>query len=196
MSDDKQTRMTLVERIRDQYDNLAWEEFVEIYEPYIYAIIRRMGISAEESKDIHQNVLLQIWKKLPEYKKIANTRFRGWICTVTANAVRYYVRSKTNKSKVIDRLGNEDEWNGSSQQELDAIADEEWEFFLAQAALENVRKGYSGKAVDVFLLSVSGKSIQEISSALELEESSVYQLRARVKKSLTKEVARLREELS
>lgn len=70
MAEKYNTRQTLIERVRDQYNEKAWEEFVEIYEPYIYSIIRRMGISAHDSKDIHQNVLLSIWKKLPEYKKM------------------------------------------------------------------------------------------------------------------------------
>ena len=59
----------------------------------------------------------------------------------------------------------------------------------------NVSKTFSGKGVDVFQKTLDGKNVSEIAIELKIEESSVYQLRARVKKSLIKEIARLRHEL-
>lgn len=194
MTDFDQTRQTLIERIRDQSNELAWEEFVSTYENYIYAIIRRMGVSAEDSKDIHQDILLNLWKKLPEYRKNPNSRFRSWLSSVTSNSVKYFIRGSVNKSKKLDNyelfLDSAD-----STPELEKIADEEWEIFLADKALENIKGAFQGKGIEVFQMSLDGKDLSEISRELDLEENSVYQLRARVKKSLIKEVARLREEL-
>lgn len=195
MSEYDQTRQTLIERIRDQNNELAWEEFVSTYESYIYAIIRRMGISAEDSKDIHQDVVLSLWKKLPEYRKNPNSRFRGWLSTVTSNAVKYFIRSSVNKSKKLDRFEKLLSDLEDSSTEIEKIADEEWELFIAEKALENVKKAFSGRGIEVFQMSLKGKAIPDIANALDIEESSVYQLRARVKKSLTKEIARLTEEL-
>ena len=195
MSDYDQTRQTLIERIRDQHNELAWEEFVSLYESYIYAIIRRMGISAEDSKDIHQDVILNIWKKLPEYRKSPNSRFRSWLSTVTSNAVKYFIRSSVNKNKKHDRYESIFKDLNDSSPELEIIADEEWEFFIAEKALANIETAFSGRGIEVFKKSLSGESIAEIAASVGIEESSVYQLRARVKKSLTKEISRLKEEL-
>lgn len=195
MSEYEQTRHTLIERIRDQHNEIAWEEFVASYESYIYAIIRRMGISPEDSKDIHQDVVLNIWKKLPEYRKNPNTRFRGWLSTVTSNAVKYFIRSSVNKSKKLDRFENLLNDLADSSTEIEKIAEEEWELFIADKALENVKEAFSGRGIDVFQMSLKGSPISEIATSLNIEESSVYQLRARVKKSLTKEIARLKEDL-
>ncbi|MCM8540384.1 MAG: sigma-70 family RNA polymerase sigma factor [Lentisphaeraceae bacterium] len=195
MTDYDHTRQTLIERIRDQHNELAWEEFVSTYESYIYAIIRRMGISAEDSKDIHQDVVLSLWKKLPEYRKNPNTRFRGWLSTVTSNAVKYFIRSSVNKSKKLDRFENILKDLEDSSTEIESIAEEEWELFIAEKALNNVKEAFSGRGIEVFQLSLKGHSVEEIASSVGIEESSVYQLRARVKKSLTKEIARLKEEL-
>ncbi len=196
MSEDMNTRHTLLERVRNQYDDKSWEEFASTYEPYIYAIIRRMGMSPADSKDIHQNVLLQIWKKLPEYQKKPGTRFRGWVSTITANAVRYFMRSKINKSKKIDLFEQEMASVNSNLSDIDKVAEEEWEIFISETAMENVAKNFSGNGITVFQRTLEGKTVQEIALELNIEESSVYQLRARVKKSLTKEVARLRHELN
>lgn len=194
MTEFDHTRQTLIERIRDQYNEPAWEEFVQIYESYIYAIIRRMGISAEDSKDIHQDIMLNIWKKLPEYRKKPDTRFRGWLSTITSNSVKYFLRSKANLNKKHDNFGlNQNDDSESS--DLEKIANEEWEIFLTNKALENIESTFSGKGIDVFKKSLEGKSIPDIASDMNIEESSVYQLRARVKRSLIKEVSRLREML-
>ncbi|MCM8527237.1 MAG: sigma-70 family RNA polymerase sigma factor [Lentisphaeraceae bacterium] len=195
MSDYDQTRQTLIERIRDQHNELAWEEFVATYESYIYAIIRRMGISAEDSKDIHQDVVLNLWKKLPDYRKNPNSRFRSWLSTVTSNAVKYFIRSSVNKSKKLDRYENLLKDLDDSSTEIEAIADEEWELFIADKAMKTVEQAFSGRGMDVFQMSLYGHSIAEIAKELNIEENSVYQLRARVKKSLTKEISRLKEEL-
>lgn len=194
MTEFDHTRQTLIERIRDQYNEPAWEEFARIYESYIYAIIRRMGISAEDSKDIHQDIMLNIWKKLPEYRKKPDTRFRGWLSTITSNSVKYFLRSKANLNKKHDNFGldQNDETEASA---LEKIANEEWEIFLTNKALENVESAFSGKGIDVFKKSLEGKSIPDIAKEMDIEESSVYQLRARVKRSLIKEVNRLREVL-
>ena len=195
MSQFDQTRQTLIERIRDQHDELAWEDVINTYESYIYAIIRRMGVSAEDSKDVHQDILLQIWKKLPEYRKQPDTRVRGWVGTVTLNAVRYFMRSSINKSKKIDKLKMTLDDLDTKPNEIDKITNEEWEFFLADTALKNIEQAFKGRGIDVFQRSLKGQSIAQISTELVIEESSVYQLRARVKKSLTKEISRLREVL-
>ena len=195
MTDYDHTRQTLIERIRDQHNELAWEEFVSTYESYIYAIIRRMGISAEDSKDIHQDVVLSLLKKLPEYRKNPNTRFRGWLSTVTSNAVKYFIRSSVNKSKKLDRFENILKDLEDSSTEIESIAEEEWELFIAEKALNNVKEAFSGRGIEVFQLSLKGHSVEEIASSVRIEESYVYQLRARVKKSLTKEIARLKEQL-
>jgi RNA polymerase sigma factor (sigma-70 family) len=195
MSHFDQTRQTLIERIRDQHDEPAWEDFVSIYEAYIYAIIRRMGVSPSDSKDVHQDILLQIWKKLPEYRKLPGTRFRGWLGTVTLNAARYFIRGRVNKSKTLEKLENNFAQLDDKDSDIDKIINEEWDFFLADKALENVKAAFTGRGIEVFQLSLKGESISQIAVTLKLEESSVYQLRARVKKSLTKEISRLREEL-
>lgn len=195
MSGYDQTRQTLIERIRDQHNELAWEEFVSSYESYIYAIIRRMGISAEDSKDIHQDVILNIWKKLPEYRRNPNSRFRSWLSTVTSNAVKYFIRASVNKNKKHNRYEEVFNEQKNSESVLEKIADEEWELFIAEKALNNIKEAFHGRGIEVFQKSLNGESIPEIASSVGIEESSVYQLRARVKKSLTKEIARLKEEL-
>ena len=193
MSNDN-TRQTLIERIRNQQDDLAWEEFATAYESFIYAIIRRMGVSAEDCKDIHQDVLLRIWNKLSEYRQNPNTRFRAWLSTVTSNSVRHFIRTAMNKSKTLEKLAQSLQNTNNDFCKIDTIVEEEWEKFLADKAMKNIRQAFSGRGIEVFQMSLQGKSIKDIATELKLEEGSVYQLRARVKKSLIKEISRLRQE--
>ena len=36
------TRITLLQRIRDQHDESSWEDFVVHYRPYIFAVLRNI----------------------------------------------------------------------------------------------------------------------------------------------------------
>jgi len=198
MAEQYNTRQTLIERVRNQQDERAWEEFIGLYENYIYAIIRKMGVSADDCRDIHQEVLLNIWKKLPEYKKQAGAKFRSWVSAITSNAVKYFIRSKSNKAKTLERVQGDETLNYLNSikvADIDLIAEEEWEVFLAELALENVTQAYSGKAMEVFMKSMRGEEVEMIAADLQLELTSVYRLKARVKKSMSKEIVRLRSDL-
>ena len=78
---------------------------------------------------------------------------------------------------------------------IEHIAEREWEIHLKNMALENIEPLFSGKAVEVFKLSLTGMSVEEIASKLELKENSVYRLKNRVKERLIQEIIHLREEL-
>ena len=70
MSENFNTRKTLIQNIKDQHDTKSWEDFVFYYNRYIYAIISNMNMRHHDAEDIVQRVLLKLWKKLPEFEFI------------------------------------------------------------------------------------------------------------------------------
>ena len=71
----------------------------------------------------------------------------------------------------------------------------EWQNFIANKAMERVKKTFSGQAVEVFERSLRGEKIGDIASELGLEESSAYKLRSRVKDNLKREIKQLQQDL-
>ena len=188
------TRKTLIQKICNQYDENSWESFVEIYQPYLYVIIRRMNIPHDEIADLLQNILLKLWKKLPEFTYEPNkAKFRTWLFGITKNHVLNYLRDKQYKSKKKDIFCIDQD--RANESEIDLLMTKEWENYIANKAMERVRASFNGNAIDVFERSLKGDSISEIALGMELEESSVYKLRSRVRDRLKVEIRQLRQDI-
>ena len=94
------TRATLIQRLQLQSDEAAWEEFIDVYSRYIYAIIRRLGVPAQSAEELNQAILVKLWEKLPDYKFLPEVaKFRTWLFRVIFNAVISHKR-KLNKEIV------------------------------------------------------------------------------------------------
>lgn len=193
------TRETLLHRVRQKYDEAAWEEFVRYYEGYVYNIARRMGLSHHDAEEVMQNVMVQLWKKLPEFEYDATKgRFRGWLCAVTANKVKLLLRRK---SRDLDRLtpGQKEELAGylheiqtSPSQEM---ADEEWAAYIIAMAWSKVQGEFGEKEKKAFEMVSKGASVDEVSKTLGITTSSVYVYKKRVTDRLKLEVTKLNQDL-
>ena len=191
LSEFNNTRYTLIHRIKDRYDEDAWQEFVEIYRRYIYVIIRRMKVDIDTAEELTQSVLIKLWEKLPEFDfnpEIA--RFRTWLSKVIYYAVINHQNTQNRKPNLVEL-----DDNCAIDPQINKMMDEEWENYIANLALQKVKTSFSGKALEVFEMSLAGKSLKEISETLDIKEDSVYRLKNRVKNSLKKQVALLKEDL-
>ena len=54
------TNASLILRLRNPDDADAWAEFVEIYEPLIYGLIRSKGFQHADAAELTQEVLLAV----------------------------------------------------------------------------------------------------------------------------------------
>jgi RNA polymerase sigma-70 factor (ECF subfamily) len=195
--DQYNTRETLIRRVQNQQDDQSWEEFVQVYRRYIYAIIRSMNISEHDTEDILQQVLINLWNSLPkmDYQKIK--RFRSWLSTVTKNCVTDFIRKRTREANRLEKAAKDDTLTYLKTirlPEIDSIAEREWEIHLTNMALDNIEPLFSGKAVEAFRLTLQGKGVNEIARELDLKENSVYRLKNRVKERLIQEIMHLRSE--
>src|SRR5215472_3471826 len=82
------TRPSLLLRIRDAGDRLAWEQFVSLYAPMIYRFVRRRGLQDADAADVTQEVLRVVAAKAGrlEYDPTRGS-FRAWLFTVTRNTL-------------------------------------------------------------------------------------------------------------
>ncbi|VGO18641.1 RNA polymerase sigma factor [Pontiella sulfatireligans] len=192
------TRQTLIRRIRDCGDDEAWEEFVDIYRRYIYAIIRNMNISDADAEDLVQMVLIKLMDCCSKQDMGEIRRFRSWLSTMTRNCVIDFIRKRSVETERFEMAAKEDAMaylKDIRLPDIEQIAEREWGVHLANMALENIRPLFSGKAIKVFQLNLDGMSIPKIAVEMNLKENSVYRLRNRVKARLITEIEELRKEL-
>ena len=119
--------MTLLQRIRQPDDQAAWNRFVDLYSPMLFAWAKRAGMSEHDAVDLVQDVFLVLMAELPRFEYDATRKnFRGWLKTITVNKCRERQRrlnpvaaqggSEGGLSSVVDDATVEAFWEGEYRQ--------------------------------------------------------------------------------
>ena len=191
------TRATLLERLRDGVDVLAWDEFFAHYWPTIYRFARHRGCSEHTAEEIVQDVMLAIFQHRDVYQyDPARGRFRNWLGSVVRNKVAEHRRRPANRLRatggeadrgVLDRAAD--------QQAPDAAWEAAFEDSLLLTLLDAVRRESSARVYLAFeLVSLEGLSGGEASRLTGLSRNAVYKANQRVLQRLTDLGAPYREE--
>ncbi len=190
------TRISLLELAQSGKDHPAWEEFLGYYEPFISRILKQTGVARSDVEDVCQLVLMRLWKDLVNYqRKPHQARFRTWLSYLIHSTLVDWHRQQQRDRLVVGSDAFLFEHAMIDQSELEEKIEAEWKEHIVDLALERLRSIFSGNAVDVFVRSVEGESVSEISKQLNISEESVYVLKHRVKKRLVRAVCELRREL-
>ncbi len=197
-NDQYATRKTLIARVQDQHNERAWEEFIEIYKRYIYAVIRNMNISEADAADIHQKIMLKLWGHLPKLDIGKITSFRSYLGTITKNEVLQFIRSSKRRVAREEKAVNDSSLSYLDNirlPDIDKIADQEWRIHLTNLALKNIESLFSKNAIKVFRLSITGLSTDEVAERTGLSVSTVNTLKSRVKTRFNTELEYLKQDL-
>jgi RNA polymerase sigma-70 factor (ECF subfamily) len=148
----------LLLRLRDPRDHEAWVEFVSLYEPVIYRVLRRAGLQDADALEVLQDLLLAVHRNIDRWQHGAEFgSFRGWLRQVTRNLVVSWLRRKRRqlatssvdldllvKSKQAAEGPESYEFDGELQRALFQIASEQvrtevraptWQAFFDVAVL-------------------------------------------------------------
>jgi RNA polymerase sigma-70 factor, ECF subfamily len=177
------TRHSLLVRLHDASDDVAWGEFLSLYEPAIYRLARRRGLQDADAREVTQEVLLTIAKVAQQFSSEeghASGRFRGWLAVTTRNRVidRFRRRSKTagGGTTNIQRLADHPDRDATAED----LAIELRRQCFALAA-ESVRSEVSHATWQAFWqTAVEGQSASAVAERLKMSVGNVYVARCRV----------------
>jgi RNA polymerase sigma-70 factor (ECF subfamily) len=183
------TRPSLLLRIRDSQDSLAWSEFVQLYAPMIYAFSRKRGLQDADAADITQEVLRSVARSAGRFEYAASRGgFRRWLFTVTRNEVNDHLTGArrvpgTNaETQTIDQLA-------AAAPDDAAEWDNEYEQRVLRWAAERIRKTVKESTWNAFWqTAVEGREPEEVARSLGMTVGAVYIAKSRV-------IARLRVEI-
>tara|TARA_B110000305_G_C19176966_1_gene510101 strand:- start:49 stop:666 length:618 start_codon:yes stop_codon:yes gene_type:complete len=186
------TRQTLIGRARDPDDSQAWDEFTDYYAGFIRMVLMQLQAPPDDLEDLSQIILVKLWKNLSTVELGRDhARFRTWLGTVIRNTVY------THCSQAASRKRRETNAAVANvvPPDIEDIIESEWRKHIIALVIERLNTSFSGKAMDVFMMTLDGKSVADIASALELTKDSVYVLRNRVQSRFRKEARQLRSYL-
>jgi RNA polymerase sigma-70 factor (ECF subfamily) len=187
-----ETRQTLVVRARDPNDSQAWDEFTDYYVSFIRMVLLQLQAPQDDIEDLSQTILVKLWQNLSAVQLGRDhARFRTWLGTVIRNT--YY----THCSQAASRRRRETAAAVADfvPAEIEDVIESEWRKHIIALVMERLNASFSGKAMDVFTMTLDGQSADDIALALELTKDSVYVLRNRVQSRFRKEARQLRSHL-
>ena len=181
------TRVTLLDRIRNPKDGVAWDEFVALYSPLIYGFSRKRLPQDEDAHDVVQEVLSAIARGT--YDRLKGP-FHKWLLTVILNEIRSVFAQRNRRVPMI---------GGADLEAHPAQVEAEWEREhkqrLFDRAAELVRAETNPVLWEAFwLAAVEGKPGQETAKALGLTASTVYSAKSRIMTKIRERVHLLQEE--
>jgi len=196
--DPAKTRPSLFGRILSDEGGrreIAWREFYDRYVPIIRGFARNMGVNANESEDVVQEVLIGFFSVGSKFVyDPAKGRFRGYLRRATLNAIR--ARARRSKLPAVNIDGISVEQPGTGVKEVDEAWDAEWERHTLSRAMERVREDYKdSKTFRAFeQYAIMGLAATEVAEKLEMTRESIYQAKTRITDALREAVRQIEAE--
>lgn len=89
------TRASLLLRLSDAQDHEAWVEFVTLYEPVVYRLLRQHGLQDVDARDVMQELFLAVSRGIQHWNPDKERgSFRGWLRRVVRNLVVNWLKSR------------------------------------------------------------------------------------------------------
>ena len=173
------TPASLLERLRQPAAPAAWNRFVELYTPVLYAWTRRLGLQPADAADLVQDVFTILVQKLPTFQYDKQKSFHAWLKTVLVNRWRDKLRRPVEVPAGAALVAPDE----------DALSETEYRRHVVRRALQLMQSDFkpaTWRACWEFV--VTGKPAEVVARELGLTINAVYLAKSRV-------LRRLREEL-
>jgi RNA polymerase sigma factor (sigma-70 family) len=193
MRDAPSTRHSLLVRLRDTRDEVAWEEFVEIYEPLIHRLARHSGLQGADAEDLAQEVFRAVASAIGRWDPDPGRgSFRGWLFRVVRNLIINLLESRkrnprgSGDEKVEELLRQQPAPDASAT----VLFEEEYGRQLFRWAIGRVRGEFGESTWQAFWrTAVEGQKPADVADALGVRVGSVYVYRNRVTSRLRSVIA-------
>lgn len=179
-----ETSATLLQRLNDRSDSVAWRRLVELYTPLIHAWLRRQGVSDDDAEDLTQEVLGIVVREVSRFQHNGRVgAFRTWLRTITINCLRQSWRSRRHQSQTthppdLDSALDQLEDPAS---DLSRRWDREHDEFVLHRLLELIEPEFRPATWQAFRRQViDGESAETVAAELGLTVNAVLIAKSRV----------------
>lgn len=162
--------------MQNRVDETEFVALIEKYQNIIHKICRVYFSTAEEREDMFQEVVLQLWKSYPKFRK--ESKFSTWLYRVALNTALIHV-NKNKKKPQHDSLTHQDHFIGENQGNKLEQKEEVRNLYKAIGKLSNIEKA-------IILLYLEEKSYEEIADIVGITLNHVGVKINRIKTKLEK----------
>jgi RNA polymerase sigma factor (sigma-70 family) len=198
MDETPDTRASLLGRLHDAGDELAWAEFTGIYGPFVKRLARQRGLQDADADDLVQEVFQTVARAI-ERKLYDPERgsFRGWLFRIARNLVTNFLIHQKRHPR---GSGDSDiksllEAQPAPSAEDSALFEAEYKRQLLYWAAEQLRAEFSELTWNAFWQAgVEGRSAKDVAEGLGTTVGTVYHCKSRVMAQMRKKINQVEAE--
>ncbi|MEM7476190.1 MAG: sigma-70 family RNA polymerase sigma factor [Planctomycetota bacterium] len=190
------TQATLLMRLRQEDDVIAWSQFVDVYGPLVYRFGRKRGLQDADAADLTQEVMREVARCIGRFEYDPSVgRFRDWLYLVAQRRLSNWFRlanRQPNGSGDTNMLATLNAVEGAdAEQEL---WEQEHRQQLFEWSCEQIQGEFETKTWEAFWrTTVENQKPNQVSEALGMKIGSVYVAKNRVLKRLREKVAMIEQ---
>jgi RNA polymerase sigma-70 factor (ECF subfamily) len=193
MTHQPETRQSLIIRLPNARDEVAWAEFLSLYEPLILRLMRKQGLQNSDARDVCQQVLAAVARDVNQWKPDGGqASFRRWLFQVARNRLLKFLAKRRTEPRAAG--GTEAQIKLESQPDDPGTLANAWEREYRQELLawgaDQIRGEFQPPTWQAFWRTcVNGEPVAKVAAELGTSAGNVYVARSRI-------IARLREKIS
>lgn len=199
------TRPSLLLRMRDGQDPVAWEDFFHQYSGVVLRYGAKLRLNEQQAKDILQETMVELMRVLPRFEYQASRgKFRNFLLTIVHRKILKSIKRSSRRGEVSMDTSSEDGvpymalLASEPEEGLSEQDEKRWQRSLVEDCLEHLRQDASIKdmTIDIFIaFAIEGASAREVGERFDTNENNVYQVKNRIMARLKTDIGELLEEM-
>ena len=183
------TRSTLLLRVQDRADSVAWGEFDRIYRPLLFKYARGRGLDESAAEDVVQHCMSGVVRYIEQFDyDPTKGRFKGWLRTLVNNRVRNMHRDRRDQPAESQDFKHESQ----SPPAPDDIFDQLWLREHLKHCLALIRPEVNESTFKAFRLYVMDEwPVEKVSAELDMTVNQVHKIKSRLTKKLEEKMREL-----
>ena len=190
------TRASLIIRLKDPQDVVAWDEFATIYSPVIYRVALKRGLQPVDAENLVQEVLASVANSVSKWlQRDDRGPFRAWLFTIARNeSINLMTRRATRPLGHDGDTGADLLARVPARSELTQQLELEYNRSIFQWAANQVQPSVDEKTWQAFwLTSVENKTVADVADELQIKSGQIYCARSRIMAKIKKLVQQYEE---
>lgn len=168
-------------------ENRKEEKFISLYRALIDEIYRYVflhtGLDAALAEDITQEIFLDVFKGLNEFKGLCSDR--TWVFKITKNKLfDFYRKQYSQKVQLVDMDGPLTDCLSDPEQDTEKLMESALESKIVYGCLSRIPRHYR---ITLLLKYVDGKSVKQIAELADKSPKAIESLLQRSKNAFIKE---------
>lgn len=185
----RNTRRTLLERVRDPRDAEAWRDFFHLYAPLLESYAMAHGLSAGDAEDLRDQCLAVLVRRMPsfEYER-SKGGFKRWLQKIAHDKIVDHLRRPRARRAETSELELASDRNPTP----DEVWEAGWQREHLRYCLDLARAKEPERSFRAFeLLALDELTVTEVCERMGMNENQVYKAKSRVLKRVRETLERL-----